>query len=129
MNAGARAPVTTPIAVAMSRRFRLRFALRSHIRAGDTLMLKSGGPPMTAIYVGPVVFARGVWVTGQWFDTLGQLRQEMFPRAALRQAAAYAGGAPASAADATNTPSITKASRYSILLKVCASVVAAVRRS
>jgi Uncharacterized small protein (DUF2158) len=73
---------------------------------------------MTATYVGPVVFARGVWVTGQWFDALGQLQQEMFPRAAVRRTDPHAGGVPASTAATTNTPSITKASRCSILLKV-----------
>lgn len=57
--------------------------IRKRIRVGDVLTLKSGGVPMTAVYVGPVVFAPGVWVTCQWCDEHGEIQQGMFPQSAL----------------------------------------------
>ena len=49
------------------------------------LTLKSGGRPMTATWVGPVVFAPGTWLICQWFDDDGELRQEMFPETMLQR--------------------------------------------
>jgi uncharacterized protein YodC (DUF2158 family) len=60
---------------------------RKRIRVGDVLTLKSGSKPMTAIYVGRVVFAPGVWVTCQWWDENGDVQQELFPQTALVHAA------------------------------------------
>ena len=57
--------------------------IRKRIRVGDVLTLKSGSKPMTAIYVGRVVFAPGIWVTCQWCDEHGDIGQEMFPHTAL----------------------------------------------
>ncbi|WP_144157647.1 YodC family protein [Paraburkholderia sp. BCC1885] len=54
-------------------------------RGGDVLTLKSGGRPMTATWVGPVVFAPGTWLICQWFDDAGELRQEMFPETMLER--------------------------------------------
>ncbi|WP_133647472.1 YodC family protein [Paraburkholderia flava] len=54
-------------------------------RAGDVLTLKSGGRPMTATWVGPVLFAPGTWLICQWFDDDGELQQEMFPGATLER--------------------------------------------
>ena len=44
---------------------------RTPYRGGDVLTLKSGGRPMTATWVGPVVFAPGTWLICQWFDNDG----------------------------------------------------------
>jgi uncharacterized protein YodC (DUF2158 family) len=57
----------------------------SAYRAGDVLTLKSGGRPMTAMWVGPVLFAPGTWLICQWFDDDGELQQEMFPGATLER--------------------------------------------
>ncbi|RKP58964.1 YodC family protein [Pararobbsia silviterrae] len=45
---------------------------------GDVVRLKSGGASMTVNQVGPVAFAEGIWLICQWFDAIGELRQEMF---------------------------------------------------
>jgi uncharacterized protein YodC (DUF2158 family) len=52
-------------------------------RAGEVLILKSGGRPMTATWSGPVVFAPGNWLICQWFTDAGELQQEMFPEEML----------------------------------------------
>ena len=55
-------------------------------RAGDVLMLRSGGRPMTATWSGPVLFAPGNWLICQWFGNDGELQQEMFPEETLERA-------------------------------------------
>jgi uncharacterized protein YodC (DUF2158 family) len=47
-------------------------------QVGDVVMLKSGGPRMTVMHMGPVAFADGCWVVCQWFDEHGELRQDIF---------------------------------------------------
>ncbi|WP_206997422.1 YodC family protein [Trinickia mobilis] len=59
---------------------------RTRYRVGDVLTLKSGSMPMTATYVGPVVFAPGTWLICQWADQRGDLQQGMFPEATLERA-------------------------------------------
>ncbi len=54
-------------------------------RAGEVLRLKSGGRPMTAIWIGPVLFAPGNWLICQWFSDAGELQQEMFPEETLER--------------------------------------------
>lgn len=54
-------------------------------RPGDVLTLKSGGRPMTATWVGPVLFASGTWLICQWFGDDGELHQEMFPGETLER--------------------------------------------
>ncbi|MDE1179540.1 YodC family protein [Paraburkholderia sp.] len=61
-------------------------ARNKNFRAGDVLTLKSGGCPMTATWVGPVLFAPGTWLICQWFDDAGDMRQEMFPKETLERA-------------------------------------------
>jgi uncharacterized protein YodC (DUF2158 family) len=58
---------------------------RTMYRGGDVLTLKSGGRPITATWVGPVVFAPGTWLICQWFDNDGELRQVMFPETMLER--------------------------------------------
>jgi uncharacterized protein YodC (DUF2158 family) len=58
---------------------------RTMFRGGDVLTLKSGGRPMTATWVGPVVYAPGTWLICQWFDDDGELHQEMFPESMLKR--------------------------------------------
>ena len=55
-----------------------RESYRSGFRVGDVVTLKTGGPRMTVIYAGPVVFDDADWVICQWFDGGGNFRQEMF---------------------------------------------------
>jgi uncharacterized protein YodC (DUF2158 family) len=54
--------------------------------AGDVVMLKSGGRPLTVTWTGPVLFATGYWLICQWFGDDGQLQQEMFPEETLERA-------------------------------------------
>ncbi len=51
---------------------------RTAFRVGDVVTLKTGGPRMTVIYSGPVVFDAADWLICQWFDEGGHFRQEMF---------------------------------------------------
>ena len=56
----------------MNERMKTMFlSKRTPYRGGDVLTLKSGGRPMTATWVGPVVFAPGTWLICQWFDNDG----------------------------------------------------------
>lgn len=56
----------------------IRDILRTRFRVGDVVTLKTGGPRMTVIYAGPVVFDEADWLICQWFDESGHFRQEMF---------------------------------------------------
>jgi uncharacterized protein YodC (DUF2158 family) len=54
------------------------------LNVGDVVTLKSGGPRMTVTYAGPVALTAGDCVICQWFDELGELRQEMFEQEQVR---------------------------------------------
>jgi hypothetical protein len=55
-------------------------------RTGDVLTSNSSGRPMTATWVGPVLFAPGTWLVCRWTGCDGELRQEMFSEAMLKRA-------------------------------------------
>jgi len=57
---------------------------RTAFRVGDVVTLKTGGPRMTVIYSGPVVFDSADWLICQWFDEHGELRQDMFAQDMVR---------------------------------------------
>lgn len=66
--------------------FRARLTPRlakSAYRAGDGLKLRSGGRPTTTAWSGPVLFAPGNRLIGQWFSDAGELQQEMFAEETL----------------------------------------------
>lgn len=65
---------------------RLTTRAKPMYRAGEVLKLRSGGHPMTATWVGPVLFAPGNWLICQWFSNAGELQQEMFPEETLERA-------------------------------------------
>jgi len=51
---------------------------------GDVVTLKTGGPRMTVVHVGPVGFAPGNWLICEWFDEHGELRQDQFAQALVQ---------------------------------------------
>jgi uncharacterized protein YodC (DUF2158 family) len=55
-------------------------------KTGDGVMLKSGGRPMTATWVGPVAFAPGTWLICEWFSDAGESRVDMFRDSTLERA-------------------------------------------
>lgn len=58
-------------------------AATEQFNVGDVVTLKAGGPRMTVTYVG-VSRESGEWLTCQWFDEHGELRQEKFAHDKVR---------------------------------------------